>query len=151
MYRVCLNQGLHVCRMLSGVHALPRTLSERDLLSRRPPRLNRNMSIAEMGSTKYQAGGEKQHEKNASYGFYMISPEWEGGEKGRGGGAVGVLAVVIPRHTINSTAHFTYTRSVINSALVLLLLLLLLHYLYITLRCCYDDYYFYNIVHCCYR
>eukprot|EP00904_Undaria_pinnatifida_P002447 jgi/Undpi1/12202/HiC_scaffold_5.g01878.m1 len=53
-------KGLHVCRMLSGVHALPRTLSERDLLSRRPPRLNRNMSIAEMGSTKYQAGGPRQ-------------------------------------------------------------------------------------------
>lgn len=52
-------QGLHVCRMLSGVEELPRTLSQRDLLGRRPPRLNRNMSIAEMGATKYTAGGER--------------------------------------------------------------------------------------------
>ncbi|CAM9502111.1 unnamed protein product [Ascophyllum nodosum] len=46
-------KGAHVCRMLPGVQMLARTLTAQDLASRRPPRLNRNMSIAEMGSSKY--------------------------------------------------------------------------------------------------
>lgn len=44
--------------MLPGVEALPRTLTPQDLANRRPPRLNRNMSIAEMGNSKYTPGGE---------------------------------------------------------------------------------------------
>lgn len=45
--------------MLAGVELLPRTLNAHDLANRRPPRLNRNMSIAEMGSTKYTPGGSQ--------------------------------------------------------------------------------------------
>lgn len=48
-----ISQGDHLCRMLPGVEALPRTLQAQDLVLRPPPRLNRNMSIAEMGSSKY--------------------------------------------------------------------------------------------------
>ncbi|CAM9369305.1 unnamed protein product [Ectocarpus sp. 8 AP-2014] len=79
-------KGEHVCRMLPGVEALPKTLLPQDLVSRRPPRLNRNMSIAEMGSTKYnphqQQGG--RHQGGFGAGQRMIRHQLGGG--GGGGG-----------------------------------------------------------------
>ncbi|CAN0406792.1 unnamed protein product, partial [Ectocarpus fasciculatus] len=77
-------KGEHVCRMLPGVEALPRTLLPQDLVSRRPPRLNRNMSIAEMGSTKYnphqQQGG--RHQGGFGAGQRMIRHQLGGGGGG---------------------------------------------------------------------
>ena len=51
--------------MLPGVEALPRTLQPQDLVRRAPPRLNRNMSIADMGSSKYDPRQQQQGETGA--------------------------------------------------------------------------------------
>lgn len=58
-----------MCRMLPGVEALPRVLQPQDLVSRRPPRLNRNMSIAEMGTSKYNPN---QHQGKCEYGWHRF-------------------------------------------------------------------------------
>eukprot|EP00903_Cladosiphon_okamuranus_P012637 g11822.t2 len=82
-------KGEHLCRMLPGVETLPRTLQPQDLVRRAPPRLNRNMSIAEMGSSKYdrrqqQQGGRYQGGYGA--GQRMIRHQLGGSGGGNQGG-----------------------------------------------------------------
>lgn len=47
--------------MLPGVEPLARTLMPEDLVPKRPPRLNRNMSIAEMGTGKYSRNARSSY------------------------------------------------------------------------------------------
>lgn len=63
--------------MLPGVEALPRVLQPQDLVSRRPPRLNRNMSIAEMGTTKYDPNQHHGKCDHASMGNVVFHWGWE--------------------------------------------------------------------------
>ncbi|CAM9843953.1 unnamed protein product, partial [Hapterophycus canaliculatus] len=81
-------KGEHVCRMLPGVEALPRTLQPQDLVSRRPPRLNRNMSIAEMGATKYDPNQHQggRHQGGSYPGQRMVGHHLRGSGGGRHGG-----------------------------------------------------------------